>query len=1279
MKKLLTFFMTALLAFGIGWAAEVTITMSQQGWTNAEDVTGVSSGDVSIAFDAGTNTQNSPKYYDTGSGVRLYNGNTMTITASGKTITAIELTFSGTYLGGFSSDVGTYSVSGSIGTWAGSATAVTFTASSTCRLQKVKVTYTSSTPSLSATGVEILDYTNETKSGTFKVNASNLTGDLSLTTPSNWTITPTTIAYNATFPYDVTAEYTGKALGDVATINVTGNSADNVSATAQVTYTYAGSIYIVGDVNHKQWSFEDGVQMTRGSNGVYSAIVNTQAGGEGKTWFYFTKKMQDQATVVANAFGPESNGNWGLTTELFGEPCNLDKNGNLNTIYMNPGCYRITVTPADNKFSITPYLYDPVITPSTGIYSEPQTVTISSGSENATIYYTLDGSDPTTSSSSIANGGTLTISSDCTLKVIAAAYYDGVPYTSNVISATYTFRDPSSTNIYVKVTDASQLVAGKKYIIVNEAYRVGMGDIVTINSNQVGSAVEGLTFEDNTVNIAETDVQEWTLSGNEQGWLFDDGEGNYLRWVSGNTLTKSNSSDNNSKWTVASKTVGGATGFALSNVATTTRTLYYNSGSPRFACYTSSQSLACLYVQEYSAPACAKPVITPASGEYYGEQEVRIECATEGATIYYTINGGEQQTYSGPFNVTLNDENTQVTIVAWAVKGDLTSAQETVTYTLMEGGVSSIAEFLALENGTETFFKTPVTVLFDYSQASSGGQEYIWVKDRTGFILIYVSPAFDNTNHVPLYENGDVIPPGFKVKKGYYSTGRYNQGQCFNDQSTFKPATEKALADPEQVTLSELLANPYKYNNRYLYINKLEVTEKDGLDFHIAADENGDGISEIDGDIAVVADTTIVGYNKYNSPAWKNKQGDEVGVELPATGVYQNVTFIFQQWQGTYEIMPITFTPWVDNSLRLEDLVKEGVENDNYTISNQLIAAAVTWDDNRQKFAIFAKDDEQYAQKRYPTANQENYLIEYENESGDFINTVEQKDYDQSNWIEILIPSEIATKSEPNAYLRKLGELKEQFENQILKARTISGTYVDALNPTIEMSTLPIVENSSTYTPNIFCTGNFLMENLDADGATSYREEEEGVYYFFMDAKPHEFCKVVWAFYEGQQNGGNYFVAPAQEGYDINGHNFHGSFKANMALCEDEGIFASTNVWECFDPSNQQPKDVLYGFKAIVRKNPDYWTTTPSGAPRRIVASDSPKEDPAAYIVYPLNAGTNSTDNVTGVNEVVVNKTVKSVRYYNLMGIESSKPFEGINIVVTSYSDGSISTVKVLR
>ena len=52
---------------------------------------------------------------------------------------------------------------------------------------------------------------------------------------------------------------------------------------------------------------------------------------------------------------------------------------------------------------------------------------------------------------------------------------------------------------------------------------------------------------------------------------------------------------------------------------------------------------------------------------------------------------------------------------------------------------------------------------------------------------------------------------------------------------------------------------------------------------------------------------------------------------------------------------------------------------------------------------------------------------------------------------------------------------------------------------------------------------------------------------------------------------------------------------------------------------------------------------------------------------------------MTTVKEVATTREVVAVHYYNLMGVQSSKPFDGINIVVTTYSDGSRTSKKILR
>ena len=51
----------------------------------------------------------------------------------------------------------------------------------------------------------------------------------------------------------------------------------------------------------------------------------------------------------------------------------------------------------------------------------------------------------------------------------------------------------------------------------------------------------------------------------------------------------------------------------------------------------------------------------------------------------------------------------------------------------------------------------------------------------------------------------------------------------------------------------------------------------------------------------------------------------------------------------------------------------------------------------------------------------------------------------------------------------------------------------------------------------------------------------------------------------------------------------------------------------------------------------------------------------------------------TGVNDIGTNKTVTKVTYLNMMGIESATPFDGVNIVVTNYDDGSARITKALK
>ena len=53
---------------------------------------------------------------------------------------------------------------------------------------------------------------------------------------------------------------------------------------------------------------------------------------------------------------------------------------------------------------------------------------------------------------------------------------------------------------------------------------------------------------------------------------------------------------------------------------------------------------------------------------------------------------------------------------------------------------------------------------------------------------------------------------------------------------------------------------------------------------------------------------------------------------------------------------------------------------------------------------------------------------------------------------------------------------------------------------------------------------------------------------------------------------------------------------------------------------------------------------------------------------------------ITAVENIIVNKgQVKSVKYVNVAGIVSDTPFQGVNIIVTEYTDGTRTTTKMLK
>ena len=202
---------------------------------------------------------------------------------------------------------------------------------------------------------------------------------------------------------------------------------------------------------------------------------------------------------------------------------------------------------------------------------------------NATVEYSSDNTAVATVNSTT---GEVTAVAAGTANITASVTVDETEYTDTyevVVWAPLTFN---------KVTNKNQLVAGNEYIIVsivsNEQFAMGA------QSGTIRSKVE-VSVSNNSVEIDPTEVAVLTLGGTTDAWTFLASDNNkYLAWTSENTLNEGDDATATSaQWIVTDN-------FNLKNKYDNTRILQYNSGSPRFACYTGSQKDAVLYVKEGS-------------------------------------------------------------------------------------------------------------------------------------------------------------------------------------------------------------------------------------------------------------------------------------------------------------------------------------------------------------------------------------------------------------------------------------------------------------------------------------------------------------------------------------------------------------------------------------------------------------------------------------------------------------------------------------------------------
>lgn len=638
MKKLLTFLLTALLAFGVGWAETETLTFTMTS-KNAGTLAGEPSG-VSYLLDSQASQLTS------GQGAQLTAGNSLTLTLRGFSsnykLTGITLN----YCTNASKGSGTFTAS--LGNTQLGSYSIVKPSSGGTNLRDAVLNITETpfngsdlvlTVSASANSVYVNEFT-----VTYEENSS----------PSepNWyrKVTSTSdlvagkkyifVKENGASSFGMGAINSNNSYGTPVGISIDNNRVD-IGGTGVVEFTLGGST--------NAWTFlnPDNRYLGRPSSSSDGLATSGTPSGADLKWTIDAdgNVMNNQASRYLRC---NSSNYFGLLTS----------SGPLAQIYVQ-----------DTGGTLEP-CGAPVINPDGGTFTGSAVVTITSPTEGATIYYTTDGTNPVVNSratNTIANGGSVTLTENCTLKALAAK--DGMAPSAIVTSQSFTI-NPSSPSDYVVIdfreNDHWTPTLPTSSTTNTVTYNDGTYDIILAANGGyryynsqcllIGKTGASITFP-----AFDKDVEKIVVEGNSGASTS----------VVMNVFVDENA---------VSTATTGSTGTNTYLIADQ----YQSAGNIYSLKITSNHNAQIQYITIYfkepTTPTVEAPVFSPEPGEYPSAQEVTISCPTDGATIHYTYNGGSEQTGTSP--ITLN-VNSNATIVAWAtLDGYEDSEQVTAPYTI---------------------------------------------------------------------------------------------------------------------------------------------------------------------------------------------------------------------------------------------------------------------------------------------------------------------------------------------------------------------------------------------------------------------------------------------------------------------------------------------------------------------------------------------------------------------------------------------------------------------
>jgi hypothetical protein len=435
--------------------------------------------------------------------------------------------------------------------------------------------------------------------------------------------------------------------------------------------------------------------------------------------------------------------------------------------------FEITYSTGGNPICATP-----TFSPAGGTYTEAQNVEIYCNTEGATIYYTLDGSDPTTSSLDYSSA--IAIEETTTIKAIAVADNHN---NSNVATATYTIisfdhegteADPYSVADAHTAIDAGTGTQG--------VYATGIvSEIVTEYSTQYSNVTFDIVDEEGN----EVYLRAYRCGGEE------------------------------------------AANVAVGDVVVVSGDLTKYGATYEFAQGCQVVSL------EHPAVVVEAPIFSPEAGTYDEAQTVAISTATEGADIYYTLDGTEPTMSSAMYETPLQISET-TTIKAIAVDGDdNASTVATATYHICSANspytVTQALNFI--EYPTSTIWVHGIVSTAPTSAPNSNGQLTYYISDNgeaTDQLQVYKGKGLNEASFTAQddIQVGDIVTITGIVKI-YNNTKEFDAGNYLVSFERPQSTVPSITVEPDAVSVD---ANEHDGTLNLAYEN---LTITDMTDFDI--------------------------------------------------------------------------------------------------------------------------------------------------------------------------------------------------------------------------------------------------------------------------------------------------------------------------------------------------------------------------------------------------------------------------------------------------------------